>query len=523
MTPRRRLLLAFLAGAAAALGFAPWGQWLLTIGGVATLVWLIDRAPTRRSAFGAGWWFGVGQCLVGLSWIATAFTYQAAMPPWLGWVAVGGLAMFLSLYAGLAACVARAAAPAGPARALTFAAAWMAGEWLRGHVLSGFAWNPLGEAWLPVPGMPQAAAYVGALGLSGLMVVAGAALALAFKPRTRVFAGSAAAVLVGLGTGLALTTPSPQVALTAPVVHLIQPDIGQGDKWNPAVEEAHFARYLDLSRRALQRSQRLPEAWDRAPQPRLRAPQLIIWSESAVPQIVEEDPDARARLAAILAPGDLLLFGGVALIRDADGKVTAATNSLYAIDSAARLHGRYDKAHLVPLGEYVPARPLMEAIGLARLAPGAFDFHAGPGPRTLALPGFPSVGAQICYEMIFPGEVVETGTRPAWIVNISNDAWFGPTGPPQHLAQARLRAIEEGLPVARATPTGISAMIDARGRVTKAVAQGVADVASAPLPPPLPPTWFSRLAHWTTLGFGLLLIGVAWGSSRFRYTATRGD
>lgn len=516
MTPTRRLFLATLAGALAALGFAPWELWPLTLAGVAALFWLINTAAARRHAFALGWWFGIGHCLVGLSWIATAFTYQAAMPAWMGWVAVGGLAMFLSLYSGLAALTARAVAPPGAARLLVFAAAWMLTEWLRGHLLSGFAWNPLGEAWLPVPGIPQAAADIGALGLSGIMVLAGGALTLAFTRPTRRFAAALAGAIVVLAAALALTTPSPRAAANAPLVQLVQPNIGQSDKWDPAVENEHLARYLRLSRTAVARTRRLPEAWDREPQTAAGSPpQLIIWSESSVPMVVDEDPPARAQLANILRPGDLLLFGGVKLIHDSAnrsndprGEVIAETNSLYVLSADGVLHDRYDKSHLVPLGEYVPARPLMTRLGLAQLAPGAFDFRAGPGPRTLSLPGFPSAGAQICYEMIFPGAVVEAGHRPAWIVNISNDAWFGPSGPPQHLAQARLRAIEEGLPVARATPTGISAMIDARGRIVRALGQGVEGIVTSALPPPLPPTWFSRWAHWTTLVFGAgLLVG----------------
>ena len=521
MTPVRRLLLATLAGALAALGFAPWELWPLTLAGIGGLFWLVDTARSGRHAFALGWWFGIGHCLVGLSWIATAFTYQAAMPAWLGWVAVGGLAMFLSLYIGLAALIARAVAPPGTARLLVFAAAWMLTEWLRGHLLSGFAWNPLGEAWLPVPGIPQAAAYVGALGLSGIMVLAGGAFRLALnrsQPSQPRFAAWLVLAWILLAVTLGLTTPSPRVAADAPLVHLVQPNIGQTNKWDPALEGEHLARYLRLSRTAIARSRRIPEAWDREPQTAAASPpQLIIWSESSVPAIVDEDAPARAQLASVLRPGDLLLFGGVKLLRDsarrADdpaGEVVAETNSLYVLSADGVLHGRYDKSHLVPLGEYVPARPLMTRLGLAQLAPGAFDFRAGPGPRTLKLPGFPDAGGQICYEMIFPGEVVEAGHRPAWIVNISNDAWFGPSGPPQHLVQARLRAIEEGLPVARATPTGISAMIDARGHIVRALGQGVEGIVTTQLPPPLPPTWFSRWAHWTTLVFGAgLLMGAA--------------
>jgi apolipoprotein N-acyltransferase len=233
---------------------------------------------------------------------------------------------------------------------------------------------------------------------------------------------------------------------------------------------------------------------------------LVLWSESSVPFLVEEDAVARARLAAVLGPKDLLLFGGVAVVRDRYGAVVSLTNSLFVIDAKGQLHGRYDKAHLVPLGEYVPARALMTALGVARLAPGDLDFKPGPGPQTLKLPGFLPVGVQICYEIIFPGAVVDAANRPAWIANISNDAWFGPSGPPQHLAQARLRAIEEGLPIARATPTGISAMIDAHGRVVTSLPAGARDVASAPLPAALPPTLFARFGQLVPALFGAVLL-----------------
>ena len=235
----------------------------------------------------------------------------------------------------------------------------------------------------------------------------------------------------------------------------------------------------------------------------------MVWSESSVPYLVEEDAAVRARLAAAIGPGDLLLFGGVAANRAADGKLVSLTNSLFVLDAKGKLRGRYDKAHLVPLGEYVPARSLMTALGVARLAPGDLDFKPGPGPRSLDLPGFTRVGVQICYEIIFPGAVVDAAKRPGWIVNISNDAWFGPAGPPQHLAQARLRAIEEGLPIVRATPTGISAVIDANGRIVASEAPGKIGVISVSLPPPLPETLFARFGHQTTLVFGLLLAGLA--------------
>ncbi len=497
MRPWPRRGLAVAAGALAATGFAPFGAWPLTIVALAVLVWLIDVAPNRRAAFGTGWLFGWGHFVVGLTWIATAFTYQAKMPAALGWVAVVGLSMFLALYPGLAA-LAASLGRGRLAKALLLAPAWMLAEWLRGHVLSGFAWNPLGVALIDT-GVAQLGSVFGGLGLSGLVALAGGIVAVGIT-YNRITAALTFGAICGATALTALLVPNSRPA-TGPTVHLVQPDIGQSEKYDAALEQAHFERYLVLTRNALARSP---------------APALVAWPESAIPYDAENDPQVRAVLASVLRPGDLLLFGGEALIRDTGGNVIAATNSLFVLDSRGQLHGRYDKAHLVPLGEYVPARGIMGAIGLARLAPGDIDFQPGPGPRTLALPGFPAAGIQICYEIIFPAEVVDKADRPAWLLNVSNDAWFGPSGPPQHLAQARLRAIEEGLPVARATPTGISALVDARGQVLQSVAPHVMGVISGRLPAALPPTPFARFGHWTSFAFGLLLSAAALWASRGR-------
>ena len=500
MLRARLILFPFAAGVVSALGLAPLDLWPLTLAGVAALVWLTLESRTVRGAALAGWLFGVGQFVVSLNWIATAFTYQAAMPPVIGWVTVVLLSMFLALYPGIAAACARAWPGGRFSRVLVFAAAWMLTEWLRGHVLSGFAWNPLGAAWIPSGHLALAGAWIGGLGLSGLMILAGGAVVIGERPLRRRWlpAGWPAVVLVALAAPalaglITLVTPLAAAPLTGPLVHLIQPNIGQDAKYDDPA--AHVERYLALSRQAI----------GSAPHPQA----ITIWSESSVLDLVAEDPALRAHLASILAPGDLLLFGGEALIRNFDGTPAAATNSLFVLDSGANLLGRYDKSHLVPLGEYVPARPLMTRLGLARLAPGAIDFLPGPGPRTLALPGFPAAGIQICYEVIFPAAIVDEAHRPAWIVNISNDAWFGAWGPPQHLAQARLRAIEEGLPIARVTPTGISAIVDAHGRVVASIAQHVMATLSLRLPPPLPPTLFARFAHGTSAVFGGLLLIVA--------------
>jgi apolipoprotein N-acyltransferase len=234
-----------------------------------------------------------------------------------------------------------------------------------------------------------------------------------------------------------------------------------------------------------------------------------LWPEAATPDFLSYEGAARRRLARLIGPRDLLLLGGVEPLFDASGRGVAAYNSLYALGPDARLAGRYDKAHLVPYGEYLPMRPLLSAIGLSRLAPGDLDFLGGPGPRTLDLGRFGRAGIQVCYEMVFSGQVVDRANRPDFIFNPSNDAWFGAWGPPQHLAQARLRAIEEGLPVVRATPTGISAVVDSGGRLLNSLPLGAAGAIDARLPAAAPPTLFARFGNALPFAFALLLVAAA--------------
>ena len=250
------------------------------------------------------------------------------------------------------------------------------------------------------------------------------------------------------------------------------------------------------------------------------APRLIVWPEGVIRDYVEDgypwrytfwqDPPGllRKRMAGVLGPRDVLLFGGNALQFDRAGKLETATNSIYALDARARLRGRYDKAHLVPYGEYLPIRWLLEPLGLSRLVPGDIDFRDGPGPRGLSLAPFGEIAMQICYEIIFSGEVVGD-RRPALLFNPSNDAWFGKWGPPQHLAQARLRAIEEGIAIVRATPTGISAAIGPDGRILAQVPPGPAGSVELPLPASRPPTLFARIGNWAAFLIGALLAASA--------------
>ncbi|WP_299324253.1 apolipoprotein N-acyltransferase [Parasphingopyxis sp.] len=504
----RALFVAFAAGAVSATGFAPLGLWPLTLAAFALLIALTLNVERMRSAFAMGWVFGLGHFGLGLNWIATAFTYQAAMPAWLGWVGVFITAAYVALFPGLATALAWRVGKAMPVTfVLLFGATWILAEYLRATIPLNFPWNPL--AAITVASMDSealltpATRIIGTYGLSGLLILLSGAIFLIFRDRR----WSALAMLVGIPAIVSLagfvtlpnsTTQSPDA--DRPLIRVIQPNIDQSEKWDPAFAARNFARLTETT----------GQTGD--------APRLIFWPEAAVPEFIEDEPLARFRIASLLGPDDILLLGATKLIvetgEDGRRRAVGARNSLYAMNAEAEMLGRYDKANLVHFGEYLPLRGFFEAVGMSRLAPGDLDFWPGPGPQTLELPGFGSVGGQICYEIIFSGRTVDPGNRPDFLFNPSNDAWFGTWGPPQHLAQARLRAMEEGLPVIRSTPTGISAVIDAGGRVVEHLPYLEAGTIDAALPAADAPTVFARYGNIIPLIFALLLAGLAFALMR---------
>ena len=505
-------LLSLALGALSATGFAPLDWWPVTLACLGLWLWLVYDARTLRQALFRGWLFGVGQFTIGNVWIQRAFTFQDAMPHWLGYGAVFLLALYLAVYPMLAAGFAwrlaspRSAGdiktPPGAAFALVAGAGWIVTEWLRGTMFTGYPWNPLGIIWLPVTGVAHLAAWVGTYALSGLTIVAaGLILPLLWKRwKPALFSIVPVALLAVFGLSVPQTPATS--GLAAPRVRVVQPDLDQ--------EERPQDDYAEMNLQALLRLNGKPGP----------APRLIVWPEGAVRFMLEDGypPEAywqgfattaRRRIAALLGPNDVVLTGGNALQFDRRGEMVSATNSVFAIDRSARILGRYDKAHLVPYGEYLPARPLLSRIGLNRLVPGDTDFIDGPGPRGLALPAFGTIGMQICYEIIFSGEVVDPAKRPAMLFNPSNDSWYGPSGPPQFLAQARLRAIEEGLPIIRSTPTGISAIIAADGRLLATVPSDTSGAIELPMPGALPLTVFARMGNWMVLVVAAALMSFA--------------
>jgi len=495
-----------LLGAAAACGFAPLQLWPLLIAGFAAWSVLVRQAPTMRAALWRGYAFGVGHFTINNNWFQHAFDFQDKMPPVLGYFAAVALAVYLAVYPAAAAGIAwrfreDARATAFP---LALGAGWIATEWLRATLFTGYAWDPVSVAWVPVLGVARSAALIGTYALSGLTLVLAALLPVALAGRWKPAAAGSALVLL-----LAASEPwtrAPDADPSGPRIRVVQPNIG-----NEARTDAG-----ERSLRTLIRLSGRPTS----------TPRLVVWPEGLILDLLESGyPDyiyterrpvwLRGRIAAVLGPRDLLMTNAPRLTFDEKDRLSGAGNSVLAIGPGARITGVYDKAHLVPYGEYLPMPWLLKPLGLARLVPGDMDFTSGPGPRSILWPGFGPVGVQVCYEIIFSGQVAERGAaRPRFLFNPSNDAWFGSWGPPQHLAQARMRALEEGLPIVRATPTGISGIVAGDGRLLAAVPADTMGAAELPVPPALSPTPFSRLGNWAALIVGLVLAAGAVASRR---------
>ena len=501
---RRALAAAFALGLLAALALPPLHLVPVLLLAIPGLLALLEGAGSWRRAAWTGFAWGWGHHLAGVYWVTHAILTDTANFWWLVPLAAPALAIPLALFVVPPVLVARALPPGWP-RLLGFAGAWTLAELARGLLFTGFPWNLLGSVWtfaaLPV----QAASLVGTHGLS-LVTVLLAGLPLLRRPR--LLLGGALVLLLLAGFGwwrLPVTSPAgPPVQLV-----LVQGNIAQEVKWQAEQRLPIFRRYLELSATAARAAAAAPDA-------RL----VVIWPETASPFLLAQDVEARRAAAATLPPGAVLLAGTVRVEWGPDNRARELFNSLVAIDERGEVIALYDKAHLVPFGEYMPLSGLLPI----RLVTGGMDFSAGPGPVTLSLPGLPDFSPLICYEVIFPAAVAGQ-PRPGWLVNITNDAWFGiSAGPWQHLATARLRAVEEGLPLARAAQTGISAVFDSHGRLLGRTGLGEVGTLTTPLPPALPPTLFARfglaipaLLAPLCLGLGL---GLGWlGQARARARA----
>ncbi|GGE21920.1 apolipoprotein N-acyltransferase [Aureimonas endophytica] len=510
----RRALIACLAGALLVLGLPPFGFPAVGFLSFPILVLLLDGAAgapgagaIRRllPAFRIGWCFGLGYFVGGLWWLGTAMTVEGDAFLWAIPFAVLGLPAVLALYFGVAAMAARAIWSEGAARILALAASLAVFEYLRGHLFTGFPWNELGVLAAPVPLLSQSVALVGLHGLTLLAVAVFAApAALAGAARGgRAFVAFALLLLAAhLGFGAWRLAERQDASVPDVALRIVQPNIDQSEKWDEAEAERIFARLLQLTQAPATPA---PTA---VPTAETATRRLIVWPESAFPFFLVERPDAVARLADAILPGETLV-AGAARPEIVAGAEPRFFNSVYAIDDNGEILDARDKLHLVPFGEYFPMEEVLKRrIGLTQLAEMPGGFSAGVDRRPLALPGLPPLLSLICYEIIFQDEIDGLADRPGAILNVTNDAWFGDTpGPYQHLRQAELTATALGLPLIRAANTGISAVVDAYGVPRDGLALGSAGTIETALPVALPPTFFARTGNfifWLAVAGALL-------------------
>jgi apolipoprotein N-acyltransferase len=480
LTGWRRALFAFAAGLVSVLSFAPFAIFPAMLLGFAALMLLIDGAQSARrpvwSAALAGWIFGFGFFVGGLYWISYAFLVDAVAHAWQIPFAIGILSGYLALFAGAASAAVSALWRPGPSRILLLAAFYAIGEWLRGHLLTGFPWNLPAYGWGASLGVMQSNALWGAYGMTLLTVLLGAAFALLADREWKFTAGVTAlfvALWIGGDVRLAL---SPTAYVPGVRLRVVQPNIPQAEKFPLQYRDRNWRTLMQMS-----------VAGNGPP------PTHIVWPESAPPFFLMRQPAALDDVDLLTARGSVLITGAVR--GELDDDTVRYFNSLYIFaHGSSQPVATFDKFHLVPFGEYLPLEPVFHALGIDKLVDSPGNFTAGGGPRTYDVPGAPPASPLICYEVLFPGAVVGS-RRGGWIVNVTDDSWFGPpssTGPRQHFLTVRVRAIEEGLPVVRSANTGISAVIDANGRVLQSLAPGGKGVIDASLPQELQPTPYAR-------------------------------
>jgi len=525
----RRSLMAFLAGAASVLALAPLNFWPVLFVTFPPLVWLLDGVAAARwagirAAFAIGWWFGFGYFLVGLYWIGSAFLVDAKTFGWLLPFAVTMLPAGLAVFTGVGFAAAHLLWSPGQFRILTLAAALSCAEWLRGHMFTGFPWNAFGYALTtPLP-LAQSVAIFGIWGLTFVAVAVFASPAvLADHPgdarrslRPVLLAGCALAALATYG-GLRLAG-NPTAEVDGVHLRIMQPNIPQDERFSYAAKPQIIERYVTLSEHAGEGT-----GADRTSD--LQNVTHLIWPESAFPFFLTREPDALATIAAMLPPDTTLITGAARPADPVPGRGLRAYNSIYVIDHNGTILASYDKLHLVPFGEYLPFQDFLERVGLTQLTSVPGGFLPGERRRKIAVPGAPEMLPLVCYEVIFPGEAVPTGERPGWLLNLTNDAWFGISlGPYQHFQQAKVRAIEEGLPLIRAANSGISAVIDPLGRVTAAVPLGHAGVLDSALPRAVQATIYARTGDvmFLIIVVGTMAAGLAMRTRRQHLASTRG-
>ena len=501
----RRFTLSLVWGAVAALALPPLGLWPVLFLAFPLFLLMLEGSRTLRSAFSLGWSFGFGYFLVAFHWIGFAFLVDAKTYLWMMPFAVGGLAAAMAVYWGLAAAITQRLGLQGLRLALGFAALLAIAEWLRGHLFTGFPWAAPG---LAVDGMGAVAQVSSAIGMTGLTLLivlwAGLGIVIFHKTSWRQRAAAIALLLLlpaAWAFGLQRLGGARGDSVPGIAIRIVQPNISQDEKWRE-----------DNARHIFDTLKQMSSA-PTAERPRGIADVThVIWPESAVSFLIDESPVAEAELRPMLAGRTVLITGAIRRELPPDGNADQAKvhNSIITFDGNANPVARYDKWRLVPGGEFLPFEWLLEPLGFRKVVTVPGSFAAGPGPVTIAIPNAPKAAMLVCYEAIFPNDLIGPNDRPGFIVNVTNDGWFGnSTGPYQHLAQTRLRAIEQGLPVLRAANTGISAIIDPYGQMTGVLALDSSGVLDGPLPMALTATVYGRFGDGALALLAVLALGFA--------------
>lgn len=442
----------------------PFYLWPLAVVGVSGLFLFLDRVETKKAAFLTGWFFGIGFFGGGLYWLTNAFFVHADKHGWLVPIAVPALALSIGVFIGLTTLLAFVLWRKGRSetgvfgRLLLFAVAWTLLEWIRGWIFTGFPWNLIGTIWGFSDTLMQPAAYLGAYGLSLVSVFSLVVLAGAFygEKRQRMIAVGLGIIIPVLlfGSGYQRLSLATEETHAGVLLRLVQPNIAQKDKWNRDLKVKNFQDHVSLSL---------------APSENGKDPSHVIWPETAVTFALNRDPNVLAAVASAVPKGGVVITGTPRMTPRGE-KPFQVWNSLVAINEVGHITATYDKAHLVPFGEYIPFRNVLP---LQKITQGGVDFTRGSGLQSIDIEGLPAFSPLICYEIIFPNQVLNEKNRPQWLLNLTNDGWYGDSpGPYQHLISARMRSIEEGLPMVRVANTGITVATDAYGRVQGMLSYG---------------------------------------------------
>ncbi len=512
----QRLGAAFAAGAVAALSMPPLDLMPALLVSLPIAVWLIDgcaAGPGRfswsslKSAFLTGWAFGFGYFVAGFWWLGAAFLVEDDSFAWALPFGVIGFPAALALFHGCGFALARLLWSDGSRRIFAFATAMASVEWLRGTILTGFPWNSLGQALAASDATAQIASIVGLNGLTILALfvfAAPAVLATGLTAAQRLALPlTASAAMIGiLGFGLWRLQTTALVPLPDVKVRILQPNLSQREKHRLSGQEV-LKRYVDLS--------------DRATTPGTSGISDIthlVWPESPFPFLLAREPQALSQIAGLIRPRTTLITGA-ARAEDASGNAGQIRyfNSIHVVAADGTITDSYDKVHLVPFGEYLPFKSFFAAIGLRQFIEIPGGFEAGVRRKPLAIKGLPPAIPLICYEAIFPSGLVPQGSRPGLLLNVTNDGWFGLTaGPYQHLSQARLRSVEQGLPQLRSANTGISAIIDPLGRIVRSQPLGTTGVVDGAIAKALSSTIYSSLGDLPALALLFLSFGLCFVS-----------